>query len=64
MKELEVGDRVYAKSFKYKGKGTVIFIDSPNFFTHETFPVQVEMDKPDDAGHTFKRFSIEEIKPI
>lgn len=64
MKELEVGDRVKFRTKFLEGEGTVTFIDRPNFFTHETMPVQVTMDEPDDAGQAIKRFSIKEVKPI
>lgn len=64
MKQVAVGDRVKVKTTFIKGEGTVTFIDSPNLFSHEFMPVQVEMDEPDDAGQTIKRFNIKEVKPI
>ena len=56
---MNIGDKVYAKSFMIEGYGTIIDIVSCNFY-----PVQVEMDEGDTDGHRIYRFSRNEIRIV
>lgn len=49
-------ERVYVRTRDFEGRATVLHI-----IQNEFYPVQVELDKPDDDGHRIKRVSFHEI---
>lgn len=56
---LKIGEVINVKSEMFRGKATIVHIASG-----ELFPVQVELDDPDDEGHRMKRVSYSEIEKI
>lgn len=60
MKPLEEGQRVRVKSVNIKG--TIFFIDQPNYFNHHFHPVQITLDEPyDDLGQTMFRTNVRDV---
>jgi hypothetical protein len=53
------GMKVYVKSQFLSGEGKVIDISNESYY-----PVQVEMDQPDEHGHKVFRFYHAEVKPL
>lgn len=61
---LEVGSRVKCKSDMFNGTGTVVYIDYTAIHVPHFYPIQVELDEPDQDGHKIKRFNFEEVEVI
>lgn len=61
---LEVGSRVKCKSFLFSGAGRVVYIDYTLIHAPHLYPIQVELDEPDQDGHKIKRFNFEEVEVI
>lgn len=60
MKILEEGQRVRVKSVNIKG--TIFYIDQPNYFNHHFHPIQITLDKPyDDLGQVMFRTNVKDI---
>lgn len=60
MKPLKEGQRVRVKSLNIKG--TVSFVDQPNYFLDYMHPIQVELDRPyDEHKQTMFRTNIKDI---
>ena len=60
MKPLIEGQRVRVKGLNIKG--SITYIDKPNYFNHEFHPIQVELDKPyDEHGWTMYRTNVKDI---
>ncbi|AUD12379.1 MULTISPECIES: hypothetical protein [unclassified Planococcus (in: firmicutes)] len=49
-------ERVYVRTRDFEGRATVLHI-----IQNEFYPVQVELDKPDEDGHRIKRVAFHEI---
>lgn len=60
MKNFREGQRVRVKSLNIKG--TIFYVDQPDYFNHHFHPIQVTLDKPyDDLGQTMYRTNIRDI---
>ena len=59
---IKEGDRVSCKSDMYSGTGTVFHVQYDALLLNEFYPIQVELDEPDNDGHSMKRFNLKEIK--
>lgn len=62
---MKEGERIHVKSKSFKGMATILYIAPGEFY-----PVQVEMDQPDEDGHKIQRITwveiikqSEEVKP-
>jgi hypothetical protein len=52
-----MNNRVYVETELFQGWATII-----EYFQNEPFfPIQIELDEPDEDGHTYKRISREHI---
>lgn len=54
---MEIGERIFVETPAFEGMATINYI-SPG----EIFPIQIELDNPDQHGHKIKRVSEQEIK--
>jgi hypothetical protein len=61
MIELKVGDTVWVNCNWYQGKAKVSYIDKPSLYQHHLYPIQVELERAYDSGHTVLRVNLEEI---
>jgi hypothetical protein len=50
--------RLYVKNILFEGWAT-----ETDYFPNELFPIQVELDEPDDDGHSLKRVGKADIIP-
>lgn len=54
--ETEIKGRIYVKTEDFEGYGTVLDV-----FRGEIFPVQIELEQPDENGHSVHRVRYNEI---
>lgn len=60
MNMLKIGQRVRVKNLNIKG--TIFYIDKPNYYVHHLSPIQVELDKPyDEHGQVMVRTNVKDV---
>lgn len=57
---MEKGDRIYVEAFLFSGHATVTYIAPAK--NREIFPIQIELDDPDENGHKVFRVNKDDIK--